>query len=285
MATPRALRGAVKRGDAKKVAALVAAGADVHDVDPAGRSGLVWAATQGKEPVVAVLLDSGARVDVVDDEGWSPLMYASYRGHAGVVKQLLEARADPMPCAFGGDWEGKSALDIAGGRGHAECAALISAASSNRSEHVGLLEPVPEPEQLHVEPQPRLDGEQHVGQLEPEPEPEQLRVEPQPQLDAEPVAAQDGLLWKGSVGLQATARIGNKLKWKPGYGFVFGFAVAAAAGAGVSRCPRLELYVGKTPDVRAGPAKIWALWTPRAGEVKATVSSPGRKKSVRIFVI
>lgn len=252
MATPRALRGAVKRGDAKKVAALVAAGADVHDVDPAGRSGLVWAATQGKEPVVAVLIDSGAKVDVVDNEGWSALMYASYRGHAGVVKQLLEARADPMPCAFGGDWEGKSALDIAGGRGHTECSALIIAASS-RSEHVGL-----------------------------EPEPEQLHVEPELQLDAEPVAAQDGLLWKGSVGLQATTRTAVRKKWKPGYGFIFG---TAAAATGVSWCPRLELYVGKKPDLRAAPAKIWALWTPRAGEVKATVSSPGRKTSVRIFAV
>jgi ankyrin repeat protein len=66
MPTPRALRNAVKRGDAKKVTALLADGADVHDVDLAGRSALTWAATQGYQPVVAVVLKHGADVDLDD---------------------------------------------------------------------------------------------------------------------------------------------------------------------------------------------------------------------------
>lgn len=146
-ATPRALRSAVKRGDANKVAALLAAGADCHNVDPAGRSALTWAATQGKQPVVVVLLNGGARVDGLDNEGWTALMYSAYRGHAGVVKHLLEARADPMPRALSGDWEGRRALDIAKGRRHSECITLLHAATcGGPGEPLEPLDPGPEPE-------------------------------------------------------------------------------------------------------------------------------------------
>eukprot|EP01045_Picozoa_sp_COSAG04_P021940 COSAG04_NODE_2411_length_4181_cov_30.788084_3_plen_404_part_00 len=136
MPTPRALRSAVKRGDAKKVTALLADGADVHDVDQAGRSALTWAATQGYQQVVAAVLKHGADVDHIDNEGWTALMYGAYRGHADVTQELLGAGADRTPCAFCGDWEGRTALEIAEGRGHDECLALLRAAT---------LEPAMEP--------------------------------------------------------------------------------------------------------------------------------------------
>jgi hypothetical protein len=158
MATPRALRSAVKRGDAKKVADLLAAGADVHDVDPAGRSALTWAATQGKQAVIAVLVNGGADVDHQDDEGWTALMYSAYRGHADTTRQLLEAHADSTRCACCGDWEAKTALEIAEGREHANCVALLRSGRGSELVSEPEPEPEPEPELTEAEAEAEADG-------------------------------------------------------------------------------------------------------------------------------
>jgi hypothetical protein len=65
------LLGAAKRGQADKIAALLAKGAPVDATDKDGRTALMLAAQHGHPDVVARLLQSGAKLDLRDRQGWT----------------------------------------------------------------------------------------------------------------------------------------------------------------------------------------------------------------------
>src|ERR1039458_4833880 len=76
-------------GDALKVRALLAAGADVH---AGGDDALIFATTMGHAEVIAALVESGARLT-------TPMIvrYAVANGHEKALEVLLQAGAECGP--------------------------------------------------------------------------------------------------------------------------------------------------------------------------------------------
>ena len=96
------LTSAAKRGDAKVMEALIAAGADIRASGGfQGRSPLAWAAEEGSVEAVACLLKHGAGEDAKSLN--TALFNAAVRGPASAVQLLLEHKADPkVPSGFAG---------------------------------------------------------------------------------------------------------------------------------------------------------------------------------------
>jgi len=108
---------AAHQGDIVQIKALVAAGADPNEYDPAGQTALHWAARGGhpvgphrchgetaeRADVIAVLLDLGANVNAIDhrdripggSSGWTPLHVALHHEQFGTAARLLARGADP----------------------------------------------------------------------------------------------------------------------------------------------------------------------------------------------
>jgi len=90
---------AAKKGDATRVRALFASGADVH-VKPSSVNGgegtepLHAAALYGHVEAVAALLDLGARCNALDKTGRSPLHCAALHGHSEVARLLISSGAE-----------------------------------------------------------------------------------------------------------------------------------------------------------------------------------------------
>jgi hypothetical protein len=97
---------AAARGDAARIAALVAKGVDPDARDAQERTPLMHAALQ---PAADALLAAGARADARDADGRTALHHACARGHDGVVHRLLEAGLDLLDR----DRQGASALELA----------------------------------------------------------------------------------------------------------------------------------------------------------------------------
>ena len=71
------------------------------------------AAYFGREEVVGALAEGGADLDKANNLGATPLMQAAYHyGNSGVVRRLLELGADHTAVGTGGDYEGKTALEL-----------------------------------------------------------------------------------------------------------------------------------------------------------------------------
>ncbi|MGW7067122.1 ankyrin repeat domain-containing protein [Streptomyces sp. NPDC054855] len=88
---------AVVDGNAARLRALLAGGADPEAVDACGWTPLHFAA-QAQDPAAAeVLLAAGASVDAVDRQGNTPLWKAVFnsRGEGATIRVLVEAGADP----------------------------------------------------------------------------------------------------------------------------------------------------------------------------------------------
>ena len=104
---PDSLFEAVHRGDAARVRALVAEGADVNATDERGWTPLACAVhnaevDRGYPDVVQALIDAGANVEARIGYGIRPLMLAAGYGEAAVVKILLDAGADVLARNDGG---------------------------------------------------------------------------------------------------------------------------------------------------------------------------------------
>ena len=74
---------------------------------------------------VAALISHGADVNAREKDGWPPLMRASGYGRAKVVEALLDAGADKELKATSGDWEGKTALDLARDENKGDVVAIL----------------------------------------------------------------------------------------------------------------------------------------------------------------
>ena len=114
---------AARCGEKEIVELLLAAGADPN-TDRGGEA-LYAAAREGHADIAELLLGGGA--DPNADEG-EALLEGARRGHKDIVKLLLEAGADRTPVRN----DGKTALEIAEEKGHAEVAALLRDANECR---------------------------------------------------------------------------------------------------------------------------------------------------------
>jgi ankyrin repeat protein len=146
---------AALNGDLEKVRESIGKGADPNDIDPDGRTALMYASFNGHTEIVRLLLDEGAKVGLRDamgrtallfastgpfaetvellldhhadpnitdnDEHFSPLMHAAAEGQLEVVKLLIERGADPAMK----DIDGDTAAVFARNNGHTEVAGFI----------------------------------------------------------------------------------------------------------------------------------------------------------------
>ena len=108
------LHRAAKKGDAKKIKALIDSGADVNYEGSSGCTALHLATDGGHEAVVRLLLDNGADPRTRSSEGRTPLHSAARTGHPAVVRLLLEKVVD----VHARDPSGSTPLHIAAYNGH-----------------------------------------------------------------------------------------------------------------------------------------------------------------------
>jgi len=99
---------AAMRGHAKIVRTLLAAGAEVMAPDAAGRTPLHYAASSGATDVISALLEAGAEVNAVDASGQTPLHYAARWARSEALEMLLAAGADPTAR----DYAGRTPADV-----------------------------------------------------------------------------------------------------------------------------------------------------------------------------
>src|SRR5688500_2986563 len=85
---------AIQSGNRASVAAMVDAGAAMHQHDRRGWTPLNWAAGSGQLEIVELLLERGADPLAVGRDLRRPQMSALAAGHAEVVKRLRQAEAD-----------------------------------------------------------------------------------------------------------------------------------------------------------------------------------------------
>eukprot|EP01045_Picozoa_sp_COSAG04_P021682 COSAG04_NODE_2359_length_4275_cov_28.443008_2_plen_188_part_00 len=104
---------ATNAGDAAAIERLAAEGASPDAKGAGGEPAVHRAAPYGHTAAVEALLRLGADPDATDMEGVTALMWAAPFGHAECARLLLEAGADASLRATGGDWEGKTALELA----------------------------------------------------------------------------------------------------------------------------------------------------------------------------
>jgi ankyrin repeat protein len=103
----RELFDAIDAGDAARVRALLAGGADPDTRDETGATALMRAAHAGDRATVSALLGAGADVNATDPRGWTALAKAVHnpdldRGFADVVQALVDAGANvEAPIGYG----------------------------------------------------------------------------------------------------------------------------------------------------------------------------------------
>ena len=124
----QALRAACEINDAKTVALLITAGADVNKADEEGETPLVVASRLGHTETVKLLIEKGADVNRADEDGSTPLLLAAYPGRTEIVKLLIAAGADVNKAA----WNGGTPLHLASYNGHTEIVELLKQAGAKK---------------------------------------------------------------------------------------------------------------------------------------------------------
>ena len=94
---------AAKSGDAARVAALLAEGADARSASRDGTTALHWAARAASTETVERLLEAGADPTIANRYGITPLALAAENGEPAVVAALLAAGADPNTATPAGE--------------------------------------------------------------------------------------------------------------------------------------------------------------------------------------
>jgi ankyrin repeat protein len=94
---------AVRSGDARAVAALLKARADVNARQGDGATALHWAAHLDDVKIAEVLIRAGARPGAADDTGATPLYLACTNRSAAMVGALVTAGADPNATLLNGE--------------------------------------------------------------------------------------------------------------------------------------------------------------------------------------
>lgn len=104
-----ALHAAAKSGRVAAVKFLLQSGADVKDLNYAGRTALMSAASWNRVSVVKLLLQSGADMKAMDTDGYTALSWAAQEGCVDVTEFLLKSGADVKYV----DYQGRTALSLA----------------------------------------------------------------------------------------------------------------------------------------------------------------------------
>jgi len=129
---------AVRQGDAGRVEALIAKGANVNAPWRYGETPLFFACDRGFTKVVSVLLEHGAEVNVKDTfYGMTPAMRAADKDHVDILKLLLAKGANADSVLMSGADDGKvdvvkAALDTGKVKKESLSWAL---AAANREKH------------------------------------------------------------------------------------------------------------------------------------------------------
>ena len=100
----------------------------------------------GSEMCIRDSISHGADVNVREKYGETPLMYASFMGHAKVVEALLDAGADKELKATSGDWEGKTALDLARSQNKGDVVAILELSAAGAKPKLSAEEQKKKPE-------------------------------------------------------------------------------------------------------------------------------------------
>jgi hypothetical protein len=102
---------AVRQGDATRIEALIAKGANVNASWRYGETPLFFACDRGFTQVVKVLLEHGAEVNIKDTfYAMTPVMRAAYKDHVDIVKILLARGASADSVLMMGADDGKLEL-------------------------------------------------------------------------------------------------------------------------------------------------------------------------------
>jgi len=88
------LMDAARTGNAEKVKALIAAGADVNAKGEAGETALMGAASEGNAEAVKALLAAGADINAKNNNGETALMISEKSGHTDIIQLLKQAEAN-----------------------------------------------------------------------------------------------------------------------------------------------------------------------------------------------
>jgi ankyrin repeat protein len=92
------LSAATGNNNIEAVNALIAAGANVNDVDDYGRTPLMIASVTDSLGVVTSLIAAGADLELVDNDGFTALMYAVSQNYNSVASALVDAGANVNYC-------------------------------------------------------------------------------------------------------------------------------------------------------------------------------------------
>jgi ankyrin repeat protein len=105
-------------------------GGDIDARDGHGQTALMLAAVAGHDEVVEWLIAHHAALDHTAKYGLSALMLAVVYGHVAVVRALVAAGAETRLTGTGPPgFAGKTALQLAMDKGHAEMVEILSAAA------------------------------------------------------------------------------------------------------------------------------------------------------------
>jgi len=110
-------------GDTEKMKSLIATGQDVNTKPKSGVVPLIWASLTGHREIAELLIQNGADVNYHNPSGLggTPLIIASVAGNKEIVELLLANGADSSVK----NNAGKTALDMASKRKHAEIVELL----------------------------------------------------------------------------------------------------------------------------------------------------------------
>ena len=123
---------AARAGDLEVLIVLAASGVDVDARDRYGQTALMLAARGGHTDVVRWLAAHGADLNHSAKFGLTALMLAVVFGRGEAARALIEAGAALEPRGTGAPgFSGKTALDLARGRGDADLVALMEPRSSS----------------------------------------------------------------------------------------------------------------------------------------------------------
>jgi ankyrin repeat protein len=124
---------AARTGDVEAIDRLIAAGADVNARDRYGQTALMLAAVRGHTAVVERLVAGGADLNHTAKYRLSALMLAAINAHTAVARALVAAGADTTLQGSGAPgFAGKTAADLARGRGDVDLANVIDAGARAR---------------------------------------------------------------------------------------------------------------------------------------------------------
>jgi uncharacterized protein len=117
--------------DIAALTGLLDAGQDINAPDAYGQTALMRAAHAGKQQTVELLIERGANLDCTAKFHLSALMLAVVSGHAKIARMLAAAGADKTIRGTGAPgFEGKTAADLAEGRGDAQLARFLRRGNS-----------------------------------------------------------------------------------------------------------------------------------------------------------